>query len=98
MKSDSDSRAQAMHKVRKLQHQLHTATRYSATTRPDDTVDTVTQQPDVIHRLCAQTEARDVGNIDSDTAVDISEQEVSEEVRAAEVFQDRHASEFGHFG
>ena len=98
MKTDSDSRAQAMHKVRKLQHQLHSATRHSVTTRPDDTVGTVTQRPDMTHRLRAHTEVRDFGNLDPGTAINIFEQEVSEEVRAAEAFQDRHASEFGYFG
>jgi hypothetical protein len=52
----------------------------------------------MIYRLCAYPETRDAGSIDTDTAGGISEHEVSEEVRAAEVFQDRHASEFGYFG
>jgi hypothetical protein len=87
-----------MHKVRKLKHQLHTATEPSEKARPYDAVDTTTQRSDTIHRLHAHAEAQDAETIDSDTAGDVSEQEASEEVNAAKVFQDQHASEFGYFG
>ncbi|KAL1798123.1 hypothetical protein ACET3X_002160 [Alternaria dauci] len=91
-------RAQSMHKVRRLNHQFHAITENSAMTRPDDTVDAAIRRSDVTDRLNAHAEAEQADDSDSNTTGDISEQEASEEVHAAKVFQDQHASEFGYFG